>query len=223
MLIIQQALTNPQSETNSHVSKIHVVSNLIKVPFAFKSNSTTSLLSLSLSLSNLQSPSQAKKAEHSHSTTQRNATDLRSKPQCASLISWSEVTLSLSLSLCFFSDFKLIENFTRFIMVLNRYQSFFFLIYIWIWVHRLWFPLHSLTMYWMSDRFCLFCSLFLILDLDLAFEVQFLFNSTMTKLIIGDLKFRSSLFVSLDIGEEKGVEFIGSFLIRDWMLYYAVT
>ena len=99
MLIIQQALTHPQSETNSHVSKIHVVSNLIKVPFAFKSNSTTSLLSLSLSLSNLQSPSQAKKAEHSHSTTQRNATDLRSKPQCASLISWSEVTLSLSLSL----------------------------------------------------------------------------------------------------------------------------
>ena len=97
MLIIQQALTNPQSETNSHVSKIHVVSNLIKVPFAFKSNSTTSLLSLSLSLSNLQSPSQAKKAEHSHSTTQRNATDLRSKPQCASLISWSEVTLSLLL------------------------------------------------------------------------------------------------------------------------------
>ena len=130
---------------------------------------------------------------------------------------------SLSLSLCFFSDFKLIENFTRFIMVLNRYQSIFFLTYIWIWVHRLWFPLHSLTMYWMSDRFCLFCSLFLILDLDLAFEVQFLFNSTMTKLIIGDLKFRSSLFVSLDIGEEKGVEFIGSFLIWDWMLYYAVT
>ena len=104
MLIIQQALTHPQSETNSHVSKIHVVSNLIKVPFAFKSNSTTSLLSLSLSLSlsNLQSPSQAKKAEHSHSTAQRNATDLRSKPQCASLISWSEVTLSLSLSLLLF-------------------------------------------------------------------------------------------------------------------------
>ena len=223
MLIIQQALTHPQSETNSHVSKIHVVSNLIKVPFAFKSNSTTSLLSLSLSLSlsNLQSPSQAKKAEHSHSTTQRNATDLRSKPQCASLISWSEVTLSLSLS----ASFR-ISSLLKTLLVSLWYWidiNHFFLIYIWIWVHRLWFPLHSLTMYWMSDRFCLFCSLFLILDLDLAFEVQFLFNSTMTKLIIGDLKFRSSLFVSLDIGEEKGVEFIGSFLIWDWMLYYAVT
>ena len=217
MLIIQQALTHPQSETNSHVSKIHVVSNLIKVPFAFKSNSTTSLSPISKLHRKLK-----KQSLHTaqHSTAQHNATDLRSKPQCASLISWSEVTHSLSLSLCFFSDFMLIENFTRFIMVLNRYQSFFLYMDL---SAPFWFPLHSLTMYWMSDRFCLFCSLFLILDLDLAFEVQFLFNSTMTKLIIGDLKFRSSLFVSLDIGEEKGVEFIGSFLIWDWMLYYAVT
>ena len=179
------------------------------------------LFSLSLFLSpisNLQSPSQAKKAEHSHSTTQRNATDLRSKPQCASLISWSEVTLSLLLF-----GFQAYWKLYSFHYGIESISIIFFLTYIWIWVHRLWFPLHSLTMYWMSDRFCLFCSLFLILDLDLAFEVQFLFNSTMTKLIIGDLKFRSSLFVSLDIGEEKGVEFIGSFLIWDWMLYYAVT
>ena len=88
------------------------------------------LFSLSLFLSPISNLHRKLKKQSIH-TAQRNATDLRSKPQCASLISWSEVTLSLSLSLslCFFSDFKLIENFTRFIMVLNRYQSFFFNIY----------------------------------------------------------------------------------------------
>lgn len=177
------------------------------------------LFSLSLFLSPISNLHRKLKKQSIH-TAQRNRSKIQTSMRLAHFLIWGN---SLSLSLCFFSDFKLIENFTRFIMVLNRYQSIFFLTYIWIWVHRLWFPWHSLTMYWMSDRFCLFCSLFLILDLDLAFEVQFLFNSTMTKLIIGDLKFRSSLFVSLDIGEEKGVEFIGSFLIWDWMLYYAVT
>ena len=73
MLIIQQALTHPQSETNSHVSKIHVVSNLIKVPFAFKSNSTTSLLSLSLFLSPISNLHRKLKKQSIH-TAQRNAT-----------------------------------------------------------------------------------------------------------------------------------------------------
>ena len=169
--------THPQSETNSHVSKIRVVSNIIKVPFAFKSNSTTSL-SLSLSLSNLQTPSQAKKAEHSHSTAQhstaqRNRSKIQTSMRFAHFLIWgNSLSLSLSLSVLLFG-FHAYWKLYSFHYGIESISIIFF--YIWIWVHRLWFPLHSLTMYWMSDRFCLFCSLFLILDLDLAFEVQFFY------------------------------------------------
>lgn len=97
MLIIKQIQnTHPPTEWNKQV-RIQNSRRIQHKKYHSHLNSTP-LLSLSLSL---QSPSQAKKAEHSHSTTQRNTTDLRSKPQCASLISWSEVT-SLSLSLLLF-------------------------------------------------------------------------------------------------------------------------
>ena len=58
------------------------------------------LFSLSLFLSPISNLHRKLKKQSIH-TAQRNATDLRSKPQCASLISWSEVTLSLSLSASF--------------------------------------------------------------------------------------------------------------------------